>query len=318
MKDYIILDEMPELAQDFLKHIISIKKYSKTTTKEYFYDLRIFFKFIKVKKLKLNISMSIIKINDLDLSFIESINENDLTDYIFYLTNQDLNSLTILRKISSLKSFFKYLTFKRRLLKINPAAELETPKLPKRLPKYLTLDESKALLHSIDGEFKERDFAIITLFLNCGLRLSELIKININDVNKDVLNIVGKGNKERQVYLNNACKSAISSYILVRPKNNLKDRDALFITKRGTRISSRSIELMVKKYLKSSDLDSKKFSPHKLRHTAATLMHKYGNVDIKSLQQILGHESIKTTEIYTHIDNEDVKIALDKNPLNNI
>ena len=210
------------------------------------------------------------------------------------------------------------MTFKQKVLEKNPTVELETPKLSKRLPKYLTLDESLALLHSIEGKFEKRDTCIITLFLNCGLRLSELVSINMKDISNDhVLNVVGKGDKERSVYLNNACQKAIKEYIAVRPKD-VKDHEALFISERGTRIGRRTVEMMVKKYITLAGLDPKKYSPHKLRHTAATLMHKYGNVDIRSLQQILGHESISTTEIYTHIDSEQVKEALERNPLNDM
>lgn len=211
------------------------------------------------------------------------------------------------------------MTFKQKVLDKNPTVELETPKLPKRLPKYLTLDESVALLHSIEGKFQKRDFCIITLFLNCGLRLSELVNINIKDIRSNTLTVIGKGDKERFVYLNNACMTAYQDYLRERIKlNNIKDRDALFLSERGTRIGRRTVEIMVKKYICLAGLDEKKYSPHKLRHTAATLMHKYGNVDIRALQQILGHESISTTEIYTHIDNDEVKDALNNNPLNNI
>lgn len=183
----------------------------------------------------------------------------------------------------------------------------------------MTLDESLALLHSIEGKFEKRDFCIITFFLNCGLRLSELVNINIKDIRANTLTVIGKGDKERSVYLNNACMTAYQKYLNERIKlNNIKDRDALFLSKRGTRIGRRTVEIMVKKYISLAGLDERKYSPHKLRHTAATLMHKYGNVDIRALQQILGHESISTTEIYTHIDNDDVKDALNNNPLNNI
>ena len=221
------------------------------------------------------------------------------------------------RKIAAIKSFFNYVTFKQKILDKNPAVELETPKLGKRLPKYLSLDESVALLHSIDGKNEKRDTCIITLFLNCGLRLSELVAINFKDIKGDVLNVIGKGDKERSIYLNESCRKALKEYIAVRPKD-VKDHDALFISERGTRIGRRTVEMMVKKYITLAGLDPKKYSPHKLRHTAATLMHKYGGVDIRSLQQILGHESVSTTEIYTHVDSEQVKEALEKNPLNNM
>ena len=210
------------------------------------------------------------------------------------------------------------MTYKQKALDKNPAVELETPKLSKRLPKYLSLDESVSLLNSIDGKNAKRDTCIITLFLNCGLRLSELVNINIKDIKNNTLSIIGKGNKERILYLNNACTKAINEYLAVRPHDNLKDRDALFISNFGGRISRRMVEMIVKKYISLAGLDPKKYTPHKLRHTAATLMLKHGKVDIRSLQQVLGHESISTTEIYTHVDSEQIKNALENNPLNNI
>ena len=230
-----------------------------------------------------------------------------------------INQLQELAKFAALKSFFNYLTFKEKLLAKNPTVELETPKLSKKLPRHLTLDESITLLQCVDGEFEKRDLCILTLFLNCGLRLSELVNINMVDIRDNVLTVIGKGDKERSIYLNNVCQKSIEEYIRQRQTlTNIKDKNALFLSKRGTIIGRRTVEMMVKKYILLAGLDPKKYSPHKLRHTAATLMHKHGGVDIRSLQQILGHESISTTEIYTHIDNEDVKTALESNPLNNI
>ncbi len=319
-------DDIPLIVNEFIDYMIGIKNRSKNTVKEYYYDLRDSLKFLSIiinDKISFkNINDEIISnknIKDLDLDFIKKIKLEDLYSYLNYLSvSRSDKPTTRARKVATLKSFFNYLAHKKKVLDKNPAVELETPKLPKRLPKYLSLDESIALLHSIDGKFEKRDFCIITLFLNCGLRLSELININMHDIRDNVLNVIGKGNKERSVYLNNACQKAVSEYIAVRPKDNLKDRDALFISERGTRISRRTVEMLVKKYITTAGLDPKKYSPHKLRHTAATLMHKYGGVDIRSLQQILGHESISTTEIYTHIDSEQVKSALESNPLNNL
>ena len=218
--------------------------------------------------------------------------------------------------------FFSYLTQKAHLLEVNPAQGLETPKLDKRLPKYLTLEQSKELLEvtkAESGDFKERDYAIITLFLNCGMRLSELVNINIKDINfyDNKLNVVGKGNKERTIYLNKACIDAINSYLAVRPHDGVKfdSRDALFLSKRKERISNRMVQEIVKKELIKAGLDISKYSVHKLRHTAATLMYQYGDVDIRALQVLLGHESISTTEIYTHVENKQVKNAVESNPL---
>ena len=314
-------DDIPSFVKEFLIYMQNIKNRSKSTVKEYNYDLREAFRFLKLYKNNNKISDEIINetdITNLDIEFVKKIELTDLYEYLNYLSNERSDkSTTRARKVAALRSFFNFLTFKQKVLEKNPTVELETPKLSKKLPKYLTLDESIALLHSIEGKHEKRDKCIITIFLNCGLRLSELVSINFKDIKDNILVVTGKGDKERSVYLNNACQQAIKEYIVVRPKD-IKDRDALFVSERGTRIGRRTVEMLVKKYVMLAGLDPKKYSPHKLRHTAATLMHKHGGVDIRSLQQILGHESISTTEIYTHIDNEQVKEALEKNPLNNL
>ncbi|MEG2310729.1 MAG: tyrosine recombinase XerC [Clostridia bacterium] len=313
-------DDIPILIERFLKYSRNIQNRSEKTIKEYYYDLRNSFRFIKAKKENLDTTdLTIINISNIDIEFIKKITLDDLYNYLDYLTLK-LNDkpITRSRKVSALKSFFKYLCFKEKALDINPTIELETPKIGTRQPKYLTLDESELLLHSIDGKFVKRDYAIMTIFLNCGLRLSELVGINLANIKDDILTVNGKGNKERNIYLNSACKKAIQQYLLVRPVDTTKDKNALFISNQGTRISGRMVELIVKKYITLAGLDPKKYTPHKLRHTAATLMHKYGGVDIRALQQILGHETIATTEIYTHIDSEQVRQALESNPLNNI
>lgn len=313
-------EDVPFYVQDFLLYMETIKNRSKSTIREYYYDLRHSFRFLKKYKENLKFeNLDDIDISKIDLEFIKKITLNDLYKYLGYLTNEFSDKpATRARKVASLRSFFNYLCFKKKVLDINPTVELETPKLGARIPKYLTLDESIALLHSIDGKFEKRDYAIITLFLNCGLRLSELVNINMKNIKDNVLTVIGKGDKERTIYLNEACQKAIKEYIAVKPKDDLRDREALFISNRGTRISNRMVEMMVRKYIEATGLDVKKFSPHKLRHTAATLLHKHGGVDIRALQQILGHESIATTQIYTHIDNEQVKEALESNPLNNL
>lgn len=318
-------DDIPKFIEEFLIYMQNIKVRSKSTIREYHYDLRDTFRFLKLykqDKIKFNdITDEMIDstdISNLTLEFVKTVELQDLYEYLNYLSNVRMDKPTTrARKIAAIKSLFNFLTFKQKVLDKNPAVELETPKLPKRLPKYLTLDESVNLLHSIEGKNEKRDTCIITLFLNCGLRLSELVSINFKDIKDNVLTVVGKGDKERSIYLNEACQKAIKEYIAVRPKD-VKERDALFLSERGTRIGRRTVEMMVKKYITLAGLDPKKYSPHKLRHTAATLMHKYGGVDIRSLQQILGHESVSTTEIYTHVDSEQVKDALEKNPLNNI
>jgi len=316
-------DDVPILVNEFLDYLSGIKNRSQNTIKEYHYDLRHSFKWLKQYKLKLDIvELENVNINDLDIEFFKSLNTENLTTYIAYLNREFQNKpATRARKVASLRSFFNYLSNVRKKLDINPAVGFETPQLGKRIPKYLTLDESISLLHSVkfnEQMFGERDLCILTIFLNCGLRLSELINIDFKHIKDGKLNVIGKGNKEREIHLNKACLSSIDKYVAVRIKDNIKDREALFLSERGERIGRRMVEYIVKKYIELSGLDSKKFSPHKLRHTAATLMHKYGNVDIRALQQVLGHETIATTQIYTHIDSEQVRDAIDSNPLNNL
>ena len=241
-----------------------------------------------------------------------------------YLTNTyHSKAATRARKASSIRVFFNYLSQKANLIEFNPAQNLETPKLDKRLPKYLSLEDSKRLLNvagSDDNRNNKRDYAIITLFLNCGMRLSELVGINIKDINfsDKKLTVIGKGDKERTIYLNPACIAAINEYLKVRPHDGVKynSRDALFLSKRKERISNRMVQEIVKRELAKAGLDINKYSVHKLRHTAATLMYQNG-VDIRALQVLLGHESISTTEIYTHVDNMQIKDAVAQNPLSN-
>jgi len=313
----------PTILNDFLTYNTVIANRSPNTVKEYNYDLTNFLKFMKQYKLKLKENdFSKIDIIDIDADFLKTITLSDLYAYMHFLSNHSINKpASRARKVASIKSFFNYLTKKTKVLEVNPAQELDSPKLDKRMPKYLSLDESKKLLEAVSTDntkHRERDYAIITLFLNCGMRLSELISINLKDIKDDTLTVIGKGNKERTVYLNNACIKAINEYIKVRPVNNVKDKDALFLSDRKQRISKRSVQYIVEKNILKSNLDPKKYTTHKLRHTAATLMYKHGNVDIRALQEILGHESISTTEIYTHVDNEQIKAAVDKNPLANI
>ena len=270
-----------------------------------------------------------IKIDDISLDTIKKITLDDIHAFLAFLVKEfNSKATTRARKVSTIRIFFKYLCQHAKLIDKNPALYLETPKLEKRLPKYLSLDDSKKLLNATyneDNRNYARDYAIITLFLNCGIRLSELVGININDIDfsENKLNVIGKGNKERTIYLNKACMNALSEYLSVRPKQGIKhdkknSEKALFLSERKTRIGNRTVELIVYKQLKAAGLDVKKYSVHKLRHTAATLMYQYGNVDIRALQELLGHESIATTEIYTHVSNEQVRNAVESNPLADI
>lgn len=312
-------NQLPDSARDFLNYMLTIRGKSKNTVNEYFFDLRTFFRFMKLDRgaVPSDTEFENIPIKDIDIDFINSITLNDLYGFLSFVSyERDNENASRARKVACLKSYFNYMFSKMKLLKSNPAAELESPKINKRLPRYLSIDESVELLNAVDGEFKERDFAILTLFLNCGMRLSELVGINLNRIHGDTLTVIGKGNKERTIYLNEACIKAINDYRKVRP-NSPAEKNALFLSKRKTRISVKTVQWLVKKYIVSAGLDPEKYSVHKLRHTAATLMYKYGHVDIRALQAILGHESISTTEIYTHIDDEALREAANSNPLAN-
>lgn len=320
----------PDYLNSFLDYSITILNKSPNSIKEYNYDLAMFLKFIKIRfKLTDETDFSAITISDIPLSVISKINLDDIHSFLSYLAIElKSKPSTRARKVSTIRIFFNYLSKKAGLIENNPAQNLETPKLGKRMPKYLTLDESKKLLDITlaaeeDNENNIRDYAIITLFLNCGIRLSELVSINIKDItfSECKLNVIGKGNKERTIYLNKACMNAITNYIdNARPKEGIKydSKDALFLSKRRERISNRTVQYIVKKELQQAGLDTKKYSVHKLRHTAATLMYQYGNIDIRALQELLGHKSISTTEIYTHVDNSQVRNAVESNPLANI
>jgi len=319
-------NDNPDFLNSFLDYSITILNKSHNSIKEYNYDITNFLKFIKlnVNSYK-KIDFSEVDISNMTIDDIKKIELEDIHRYISYLANT-LNSkaATRARKVSSIRIFFAYLSQKAKLIDKNPAQYLETPKLDKRLPKYLSLEESKKLLKTVQNESNStsvRDYTIITLFLNCGMRLSELVGINIKDINfsECKLNVIGKGNKERTIYLNKACMNAINEYLKERPRDVVKidARDALFLTNRKDRISNRTVQVIVQKELLKAGLDINKYSVHKLRHTAATLMYQYGNVDIRALQELLGHKSISTTEIYTHVDNSQIRQAVEDNPLSN-
>lgn len=314
------IDTAPPVIIQFLGYLSTVTGKSKKTVQEYYLDLRTFFRYMKQKRKSVpeNTDFSDIDIQDVDLAFIRSITLSDVYEYMNFLTSVRQNAEAArARKVSSLRTFFKYLTVKANLLDKNPIEELETPKLKKTLPKYLTLEQSQQLLREPSGKNKERDFCMLTLFLNCGIRLSELCGINIGDIRPDrTMKITGKGNKERIVYLNNACVDAIEAYMRVRPRTNLKDRNALFISGQKRRISNKTVQYIVKQYL--TDIGLENYSTHKLRHTAATLMYQYGHVDVRVLQEILGHENLGTTEIYTHLSSKQMKDAANANPLSHM
>ena len=312
--------ELPVFAQDFLSYMETIKNCSKNTVREYFYDLRMFLRFLDVHKNGCRLPFDEIAVDRLSIEVIRSTTLSDLYAYMTFLSrSRGMSSRSRARKAAAVKSFFKFMLTKSKVIDTNPAQELEAPKLSKDLPRYLSLDEAKKLLSSIDGRYRTRDFAIIVILLNCGLRVSELVDINIRHIrDNDTLVVRGKGSKERTIYLNDACLYAIKNYISVRPKPSIDDPDALFLSMRGTRISRKTVHYMLKKYLKAAGLDAEKYSAHKLRHTAATLMYRHGGVDIRALQSILGHKSISTTEIYTHVNNEKIREAIESNPLSGV
>ena len=293
------------ILEQYLRYMQAVQEKSALTVKEYKYDLILFFRFLKkdwgLVKLDEKTTFNDIDISDVDEKFLNRIAQDDLFAFMIYLSRErNASASTRARKVATLKSFFKYLFQKKRIIKDDPAYELETPRRPKRLPKYLNLEQSMQLLKTAEHQERpnsERDFCILTLFLNCGMRLSELQGINLSDIRDDTLRVVGKGNKERTIYLNNACLQALRDYYPVREQMKSKDDQALFLSKRGTRISTQMIQNIIKSLFSASGIDPSVYSVHKLRHTAATLMYKYGEVDIRSLQTILGHQRVATTQI---------------------
>ncbi len=315
------IDTLPVSAIKYLNYLSAIKEKSELTVLEYASDLRLFFRFLMLSRKLVDKSVPFdeIDVSSIPEELIYGASLNDAYAFLAYCKNTRNNdSNARARKAVSIKRFYRYLEINGKI-ETNVMSNLEAPKTKRGLPKYLTLEQSVSMLKSVEGKNKERDFCILTLFLNCGLRLSELVSINISDIRDNAtLVITGKGNKERTIYLNDACLSALAQYIKVRPKDNVIDRDALFLSNRLTRISKQMVQKTVEKYLAKSGLSDMGFSTHKLRHTAATLMYQYGNVDPIQLKEILGHENLSTTEIYTHVYQEQLKKAVDSNPLNDI
>lgn len=323
--------DCPQILKEFLIYHENIKGQSQLTISEYYLDLRMFLRFIKLMRCDMPMSTPLddISIRDVNLDFIRDIQTSDIFDFLSYLSNDrairpDTGSVEYgisptarARKLSAIKSFYKYLTIRTKQLQDNPVADLEYPKLRKSLPKYLTLEESAALLQAVSGPNEKRDYAILMLFLNCGIRRSELVGLNLTDVYEDRIRVVGKGNKERFVYFGSACRKAIDAYLPERNKKVLSDNRALFGSRDNNRISVSAVHRLVKKALLQAGLDSTQFSAHKLRHTAATMMLA-GGVDVKTVQEVLGHENLNTTQIYTHIENTELKIAAEANPLSKL
>ena len=323
--------DAPQILKEFLTYHETIKGQSQLTISEYYLDLRMFLRYIKLMRCEMPISTNLddIGIADVDIDFVRNISTADVFDFLSYLSNDrilnpdspapdlGISASSRARKLSAIKSFYKYLTVRTKQISENPVADMEYPKLRKSLPKYLTLEQSAALLKAVSGPNEKRDYAIIMIFLNCGIRRSELVGLNLNDVYADRIRVVGKGNKERIVYFGAACKRAIDAYLPERHKKVLSDNRALFGSRDNNRISVTAVHRLIKKYLLLAGLDPDQFSAHKLRHTAATMMLS-GGVDVKTVQEVLGHENLNTTQIYTHIENTELKIAAEANPLSKL
>lgn len=323
--------DCPQILRDFLTYHETIKGQSELTISEYYLDLRMFLRFMKLMRNDMPIKTRLedIPIKDIDIHFIADITTSDIFDFLAYLSSDrtadpdaaypeyGISASSRARKLSAIKSFFKYLTVRTKQLAENPVAELEYPKIRKSLPKYLNMEQSAALLQAVDGPNAKRDYAILMLFLNCGIRRSELVGLNLTDVYEDRIRVIGKGNKERFVYFGSPCRKAIDAYLIERNKKILSDNRALFGSRNGNRISVEAVHRLVKKALLQAGLDATQFSAHKLRHTAATMMLS-GGVDVKTVQEVLGHENLNTTQIYTHIENTELKIAAEANPLSKL
>ena len=327
MKKY---HDCPQVLREFLVHHETIKGQSQLTISEYYLDLRMFLRFMKLMRndMPMSTDFETISIKDVDIKFLSEIDTSDIFDFLSYLANDrpnpdapgsnaGISPSARARKLSAIKSFYKYLTVRTKQLQENPVADLEYPKLRKSLPKYLTLEQSAALLQAVSGQNQVRDYAILMLFLNCGIRRSELVGLNLTDVYEDRIRVVGKGNKERFVYFGSACRKAIDTYLIERNQLVLTDNKALFGSRNGNRISVEAVHRLVKKAFLQAGLDSTQFSAHKLRHTAATMMLS-GGVDVKTVQEVLGHENLNTTQIYTHIENTELKLAAEANPLSKL
>ena len=319
------LQDCPQVLREFLSYHETIKGQSKKTVSEYYLDLRMFLRFVRLmrEELPYNTPLEDIPIKDIDLEFVRSITSTEVFDFLSYLANDretdaspehGIGSAARARKLSAIKSFYQYLTSSTKQITENPVKDIEFPRIRKSLPKYLTLEESKALLAAVNGPNQARDFAILMIFLNCGIRRSELVGLNLTDVYEDRLRVVGKGNKERIVYMGTSCRKAIDRYLVERNKIVLSDNRALFGSRDKNRISVTAVHRLVKKHLLEAGIDPTQCSAHKLRHTAATLMLSNG-VDLKTLQEVLGHENLNTTQIYTHIESTELKIAAEANPL---
>ena len=320
--------QIPAVLRDYLSYHETIAGHSDKTVDEYYLDLRLFFRFLVKNRAHTSPSMPLeeISISEVDAAFLQTVTLNEVYDFMRYLsrerpkqqnsphTDYGLTASARTRKVVAIRSFFKYLK-KFHIIEENPVSDLESPKQMKKLPRYLTLQESLALLQAVEGRHAARDYAILTLFLNCGLRRAELAGLNVTDADREKIRIFGKGGKERELYLNDACREALDGWLDARPKET--DEKALFLSGQGKRMHPNTVHALVKKHLLSAGLDPNRYSAHKLRHTAATLMLSNG-VDVRTLQEVLGHEHLNTTQIYTHIDSTELRLAAKANPLSRV
>lgn len=327
--DYRI--EAPTILREFLTYHETIQGHSRNTVDEYYLDLRNFFRYIKLEKGRVprTAEFDEISIDDVDLGLVSSVTLADVYSYMSYLSRDrakranspeagfGLEPSARARKVSTIRSFYKYLSNKAKLITENPMQNLDAPRQKKTLPRYLSLDECIQLLEAVDEPNQARDYCILTLFLNCGLRISELAGLNLTDIRGEQLRVLGKGNKERMIFLNDACIRAIEDWLTERSRCAAVDKNALFITRRHTRMTTDAVHYMVKQRLKKAGLDASLYSSHKLRHTAATLMLQNG-VDVRTLQEVLGHDNLNTTQIYTHVDNDNLRTAAKANPLGKV
>jgi site-specific recombinase XerD len=323
-------EDTPAVLRDYLSYHETIAGHSEKTVDEYFLDLRLFLRFIVKQRNGLTVPIEEVSISSIDAAFIKTVTLHEVYDFIRYLsrerptqqssnqTGYGLAAAARTRKIVAIRSFFKYLK-KFNIIDENPVSDLESPKQMKKLPRYLTLEQSLALLQSVEGRHAVRDYTILTLFLNCGLRRAELAGLNLSDVGEEKIRIFGKGGRERELYLNDACRDSLDEWLVEREtyKCVTEDERSLFLSGQGQRMHPNTIHALVKKHLLCAGLDPARYSTHKLRHTAATLMLQNG-VDVRTLQEVLGHEHLNTTQIYTHVDSSELRIAAKANPLSKV
>ena len=299
-------NECPEFLNDYIFYLRIVRGRAETTVNEYYINIRMFLRYILMVKNNLSQPLESIDIKEFPKEMLNEITLRDIYDFEYFLADERKNKPAArARKTAALKSFFHYLHKRANIIDHNPVDDIEMPTVKRALPKFLTLEESLRLLSSDSFENPERDFCMVTLFLNCGMRLNELVSINISDIDFEERRLLlkGKGNKQRIIYINDACIAALKTYINSR-KNPPEEPDALFLSKKRRRISRRRVEQIIEKLLNDTGLGNRGISPHKLRHTAATLMYQHGNVDTLVIKEVLGHASIATTEIYTHLSDE--------------